>query len=152
MPSLIILLGTNVDPEYWAEKTIDILKQYSHIEKTGKSWRTKAEGSKGSPDFINRAIKISAKTSLSDWKILLKKIEKKSGREKSRNPNEPRTLDLDIVWFDGTWLENPGLKRPYGILPIADVCGDIKGPENENFKQLAIKLRKHPSILGICKN
>ena len=152
MVSLIILLGSNIKPEYWSEKIISILKVQSSIEKVGKPWKTKAEGSSSAPNFINRAIKLSGQKKIEDWKSLLKEIEKKSGRQKSNDPNSPRTLDLDIVWFDGEWVDNPGLTRPYGIIPIADVAGDLKGPDGFNLKQLAAKLRKHPSILGISKN
>ncbi|MBD61392.1 2-amino-4-hydroxy-6-hydroxymethyldihydropteridine diphosphokinase [bacterium] len=152
MVSLIILLGSNIEPEYWSEKIISILKAHSSIEKIGKPWKTKAEGSFDAPDFINRAIKISGQKKIEDWKILFKEIEKKSGRQKSNDPNSPRTLDLDIVWFDGNWIDNPGLTRPYGIIPIADVAGGLKGPDGFDLKQLAAKLRKHPSILGISKN
>ena len=152
MASLIVLLGSNVDSEYWSEEIISILQTCSSVEKIGKPWKTKAEGCADAPNFINRAIKIRGEKTIEDWKVLFKKIEKKSGRQKSNDPNQPRTLDLDIVWFDGKWIDNPGLSRPYGIIPIADVAGDLKGPDGFSLKQLAARLRKHPSILGISKN
>ncbi len=152
MSRLIILLGTNVNPEHWSKEIIKILEKHCTLDKVGRSWRTKAEGCKKSPDFINKAIKASAEMTFPEWKKLLKTIEFESGRRKSKDSNEPRTLDLDIVWFNGKWIENPGLKRPYGILPIADVSNGIKGPEGENFKKLSGRLRSHPSILGIYKS
>ena len=152
MSILIILLGTNINPEYWTEEVVKILEKHCTLEKVGRSWRTKAEGPNKAPDFINRAIKVSAKMTFNEWKTLLRKIEDNSGRKRSKDPDEPRTLDLDIVWFNNKWIENPGLKRPYGILPLADVSEGLKGPENENFKQLSSKLRNHPSIIGIYKS
>jgi 2-amino-4-hydroxy-6-hydroxymethyldihydropteridine diphosphokinase len=62
-------------------------------------------------------------------------IEEARGRERPR-PNAPRTLDLDLILFGGTVLDEPGLivphprfrDRRFVLQPLADVAPAMRDP------------------------
>lgn len=63
-------------------------------------------------DFFNSIVVL--KTSMQPKKFLeyLMRIEKKFGRNRSF-ANAPRTLDLDIIFFDGRSMKSPSLTLPH---------------------------------------
>lgn len=81
-------------------------------------------------DFYNTIIEIS--TSLQPQKLLrlLWRIEKRFGRVRSF-PNAPRTLDLDIIFFDNRKIESKELtvphaswkERPSVLIPLHSLVG-----------------------------
>ncbi len=80
------------------------------------------------PDFINAVALL--KTQLTPWVLLhcLQALELQSGRERSYK-NAPRTLDLDVIFYDDVVLDSPELtlphprwkERAFVILPLAEV-------------------------------
>jgi 2-amino-4-hydroxy-6-hydroxymethyldihydropteridine diphosphokinase len=64
------------------------------------------------PDFLNGVMVL--KTSLSPWALMrwLLWVEKRFGRRRSF-PNAPRTLDLDIIFYDDIRVNSRRLKIPH---------------------------------------
>ncbi|MBC8515083.1 2-amino-4-hydroxy-6-hydroxymethyldihydropteridine diphosphokinase [bacterium] len=147
MTEVMILLGTNINPDHWAKEGPRLLAERVEILSLGRGWRTKAEGE--GPHFVNRAIRAKAPLNKWEWRSLLKGLESEAGRPSSHEPDAPRTLDLDLVWVEGVWEKHPGLRRPYAVLPLADVVGENLGPDGESLKVVASRLRHHPTILGL---
>jgi 2-amino-4-hydroxy-6-hydroxymethyldihydropteridine diphosphokinase len=94
-------------------------------------YETAPVGGPEQPDYLNAAI-------LVDWEgtpvaLLdrLQAIEHALGRVRSV-PNAPRTLDLDILWIEGTQLETERLtvphprllERAFALRPLLDVVPD----------------------------
>jgi 2-amino-4-hydroxy-6-hydroxymethyldihydropteridine diphosphokinase len=83
----------------------------------------------GSPSFLNAVVEIE--TSLSPLVLLevLQRLEVKAGRFKNHGFHEPRTLDLDILYYGAEVLDEPALQLPhprirerYFVLkPLADI-------------------------------
>lgn len=82
--------------------------------------------------FLNAVVKAS--TNLSPQNLLkkLKLIEKQSGRKKTIT-NAPRPIDLDILLYDGLYLQNPSLTIPHprmfqrGFImnPLKEIAPDL---------------------------
>jgi len=90
----------------------------------------------GSPLFLNAVVELE--TSL-DPVILLRRLqslEMASGRPEYRGINEPRSLDLDILYCDGMSLRISGLELPHPrisersfvLTPLAEIRPDLKLP------------------------
>ena len=87
------------------------------------------------PAFLNQAVK--AETELSPAELLahLKQIETLIGRQSSFKYG-PRTIDLDILFYDQAIVETPTLRVPHPhlaerafvLLPLADLEPDLMHP------------------------
>ena len=69
-------------------------------------------GPPGQPDYANAAVLVE--TSLAPRALLreLQRIELEAGRERTVRDG-PRTLDLDILWWEGRIIHEPGLHVPH---------------------------------------
>jgi 2-amino-4-hydroxy-6-hydroxymethyldihydropteridine diphosphokinase len=87
------------------------------------------------PPFFNIALK--GRTSLvpADLLAYLKLLEKKLGRQKAKRYG-PRTIDLDILFYDERVVDSPDLQIPHPrlperafvLLPLADIAPDLVHP------------------------
>lgn len=106
-------LGSNLgDREEFIKKAISEIKKIADVNKKSKIYETSPLGYKDQGDFLNMVIQV--KTNLTPQKLLkeLMEIEKKLGR-KRRMKNGPRTIDIDILTFGNTIVDEPNLKIPH---------------------------------------
>jgi len=102
------------------------------IEKTSSLYVTAPVGYDDQPDFVNAVC--SVRTSLDGVSLLavLNRIEADFGRERTFR-NAPRTLDLDIIDFDGIFSSDPHLtlphprahERSFVMKPLAEILPDF---------------------------
>jgi len=88
----------------------------------------------GSPLFLNGVLELG--TSLEPLILLqrLQSLEAASGRPEYRGINEPRTLDLDLLYCDEMTLQLPELELPHPriaerlfvLAPLAEIRPDLK--------------------------
>lgn len=89
------------------------------------------------PDRYLNAV-LSARTNLSPEELLslCLTIERENGRQRSVR-NAPRTLDLDLLFYDDLCLETPDLtlphprmhERAFVLAPFADIAPDAVHPK-----------------------
>jgi 2-amino-4-hydroxy-6-hydroxymethyldihydropteridine diphosphokinase len=105
-----------------------ILKQSSIFE-------TEAWGFKDQPAFFNQALCIETALSPQDLMATLLAIEVAMGRERLI-PLGPRTIDLDIIYYNQTIVDTPGLSIPHPKLaernfvlaPLVEIAPDFEHP------------------------
>lgn len=87
----------------------------NHLLQQSSFYLTEPWGYRDQDDFINLAIEL--KTSFSPLKLLyfLQGIEKKLARDK-KGTWGPRTIDLDILFYNDQKLESPQLTLPHPLL------------------------------------
>jgi 2-amino-4-hydroxy-6-hydroxymethyldihydropteridine diphosphokinase len=137
---ILIALGANLPSP--AGKPLDTLNaalagfadRSITIEKRSGFYRSSAWPDPNDPPFINAVAAV--RTNLSPPALLatLHKVESSFGRERSE-PNAPRTLDLDILDYDGRieqgppQLPHPRMEgRGFVLLPLRDVAPDWRHP------------------------
>ena len=140
MPTVqaVVALGSNLDdPEAHVRRGFDDIDALPRTRVLARSslHRTKPVGYADQPDFINACALVE--TRLAPRALLegLLAIEKKHGRVREI-PNGPRTLDLDIVLYGGTQVDEPGLhiphprahERQFVIAPLLEVWPDAVIP------------------------
>lgn len=143
----VIALGSNLaNPTEQVRAALAELDAHPHIrlEKVSSLYLTAPVGYDDQPDFVNAVCTV--KTSLDGVALLaeLNRIEAEFGRERTFR-NAPRTLDLDIIDFDGIRSDNPHLtlphprahERSFVMLPLAEILPDFELGEHCRAADLA---------------
>lgn len=115
---------------------IDRLPQ-TRVVQCSRSYRTPAWGMTDQPDFINAVAQLH--TGLAARTLLegLQAIERRLGRDRTQDVRwGPRTLDLDVLLYGDSSMDEPGLTVPHPrmhlrafvLLPLADIAPDLVLP------------------------
>ena len=105
------------------------------IQKQSSIFETEAWGMKDQPAFYNQALCIETTLSPQELMAMLLAIEVSMGRERLI-PLGPRTIDLDIIYFNQTVIDTPGLNIPHPRLalrnfvlaPLVEIAPDFEHP------------------------
>jgi 2-amino-4-hydroxy-6-hydroxymethyldihydropteridine diphosphokinase len=116
---IYLLLGSNLGERMvWLEKAQTLIGQeLGPIRAASSLYETAAWGMENQAPFLNQVVAIDSMLAPED---LLKKclfIENKLGRERLQKWG-PRTLDLDILYYDDLVLDTPGLRLPHPQLHL----------------------------------
>jgi 2-amino-4-hydroxy-6-hydroxymethyldihydropteridine diphosphokinase len=109
----IISIGSNIDPEKNVEKALQKLEQIVQVRKKSSFTYTKPLLFKDQPEFLNGVVLVETSRDKGELNQQLKLIEKKIGRVRTPNKNGPRTIDLDIIIFDGRVVDNDYYEREF---------------------------------------
>ena len=133
MPEALIALGGNVgDTRETLDRAIEALCDGDLVRLLARSsdHRTPPWGVTDQPPFINCAI--VAITALSPLDLLARAqaVERQFGRDRSKEQRwGPRTLDIDLIAYDGVTLDTPeltlphprALERGFVLMPLAEI-------------------------------
>jgi 2-amino-4-hydroxy-6-hydroxymethyldihydropteridine diphosphokinase len=145
MAVVYIALGSNMDsPHGQLDSALEAITQQPDMELTALSSRYQtAPIGPQQPDFINAAAELS--TDLSPLALLdaLQAIEQQQNRVRSIHWG-PRTLDLDILFYDNLLMDNERLiiphprigERAFVLVPLADLNPQLTLPSGETVAQL----------------
>ena len=111
--SCIIGIGSNIDAETNISKMLEILKSHVEIIKVSSFIKTKPIGIENQPDYMNGAVKISTELNKEDLTVLLKSIEDQMGRDRTAPRFGARTIDLDIVVWNGEIVDDDYYTRDF---------------------------------------
>jgi GTP cyclohydrolase I len=135
MKDVIISLGSNIDRERHLPEAIRLIRRNRQID-VYKVSRFFESDSIGGPDdapaYFNVALWACTDLEPGELRDALRGIEGVLGRRRDGDPNDPRTIDLDITYYQGVtedfgdWrLPDPqALTVPHVAVPIADVAPD----------------------------
>ncbi len=130
-----IALGSNVgDRLGWlkkAAKALEVIADFSQPVLRAPVYETEPEGcAPGTPSFYNTVVEIGFYGGALLLLERLQRIEQAFGRPAEREKNEPRTLDLDLLYAGRTVLHTPELELPHPRLasrrfvlqPLAEIA------------------------------
>lgn len=109
----IIGMGSNVSPEANVSKAKRFLKKHCLFLGESKFVKTKPVGYKEQNDFLNGAVVVATPQNRSQFKSTLKKIEAQLGRKRQANFYGPRTIDLDILVWNGKVVDRDFYTRNF---------------------------------------
>ncbi|MCK4591782.1 MAG: 2-amino-4-hydroxy-6-hydroxymethyldihydropteridine diphosphokinase [Candidatus Latescibacteria bacterium] len=129
MTTIYIGLGSNLDDrEAFINQAVEKLSQKIQILSVSSLYETAPLGVTQQPPFLNAVLK--ANTSFSPRELLnfTQLIEKRLGRKRTQ-PWSPRTVDLDLLFYDDLVLEEPNLiiphprlhQRAFVLIPLCEI-------------------------------
>jgi len=127
----IILIGSNIEPEKNFKKCIELLSNLAVIKKASNVWKTEAIGSDG-PDFLNAAVQIYTPLDAESIRSsIINPIEIELKRIRTADKNAPRTIDLDLIVFNGKILDEDIWNKLFVALPVSEILPDLKTDSGE---------------------
>lgn len=106
MNTVILGIGSNINPEVNIQKMLVILAEKCTVLSRSSLVTTKPIGIEDQPDFVNGAVKLETSLEQEELKTWLKSVEDRLGRDRSLPKFGPRPMDLDIVVWNGTIIDD----------------------------------------------
>jgi 2-amino-4-hydroxy-6-hydroxymethyldihydropteridine diphosphokinase len=126
MHKAVISLGSNIQPQDNIAQTRMILAQKYKVIAESKFVPTKPIGPVQQPDFLNGVVYIETNHSLEPLKRDLQLIEQSLKRVRTKDKYAPRTIDLDIVVWDGQIIDQDFYTRTYLKAAVLEVLPQLK--------------------------
>ena len=109
----LLSVGSNIEPENNVAAGIEILKREQNVIDISRFAFTKPIGFQQQDDFYNGAIFIKTTLNREGFNLYLKEVEKRLGRIKGSIKSGPRTIDLDIIIWNGKIVHPDYEKQSY---------------------------------------
>lgn len=157
--SVFLSAGSNMgDREEHLQNGVEALKNSAAVRKVRVSdfFLTKPYGGVEQEDFLNGAIALETLLSPEELLILLHGIEEKEQRERLVRWG-PRTLDLDIIFYDNLVYESDTLiiphvdmqNRYFVLRPLAELAPNLRHPVyRRTVSELLRQLRREEDKYG----
>lgn len=135
MVKVYVSVGSNIDRERNVESALAALRdEYGELEQS-RIFETQAVGFDGDP-FYNLVVAFETDQSPQQVAATFDRIEDAHGRDRSGGKFSSRSLDLDLLLYGDTILDEPGLKLPrpeildyaFVLQPLAEIAGELKHP------------------------
>ncbi len=125
MNRIVIGLGSNIDAESNIEKARTILKTEHSFLKESRFITTSPVGFTDQPDFVNGAFLIESDLDFDQMKVYLREVESRLHRVRSENKYGPRTIDLDIVVWNGRIVDDDYYTRDFLKNAVHEILPDL---------------------------
>ncbi len=102
---VIVGLGSNIDPMPHIQKAIDQIEEKFTGLTQSPLLKTAPLGFSDQNDFVNGAIRFFTDLNRADLKTWLRNLENALGRIRTENKDGPRTIDLDILVWNGKLID-----------------------------------------------
>ncbi|HEY61437.1 MAG TPA: 2-amino-4-hydroxy-6-hydroxymethyldihydropteridine diphosphokinase [Anaerolineae bacterium] len=114
---------------------LDILERNSILKKKSSIYETDPWGYEEQPAFLNQVVEIEVNLEPLDLLMFLKSIEALLGRKPTFR-NGPRTIDLDILFYDDRIIVEDQIviphlfieERAFVLVPMAEIAPGYKHP------------------------
>lgn len=121
-------LGSNIQPEINILRAIDLLKKYGEIQKVSTVWESESVGAPG-PNYLNVCLLfVSSHTEVELKEQVIHTIETQLGRIRAENKYIPRTIDIDIILFDGKAINAKDWESAFVMVPLAEIYPEYQYP------------------------
>lgn len=109
----IIAVGSNIDAERNIALMLQMINEKAQLEKISEMVTTEPIGITDQPIFTNGAIRVTTPLEKEALTLFLKEVEDRLGRDRSLPRFGPRTMDLDIVVWNGEIVDDDYYTRDF---------------------------------------
>ena len=126
-------LGSNLaEPRKQVEKALQMLSDLPRTNRLARSklYATEPWGNRDQPGFVNAVAVLDTQLSARELLDALLSIERQAGRERNGERWGPRILDLDILLYGDSRIDEPALhvphprlhERAFVLVPLAELA------------------------------
>jgi len=119
---VVIGAGSNIAPEVHIPLAREKIRHAHRILGESDWVETEPVGFERQPNFINGAFLIETDMKRSELKVWLRDVESMLGRIRTANRNGPRTIDLDLVVWDGEIQDSDFFSRDFLKRAVIQLC------------------------------
>jgi 2-amino-4-hydroxy-6-hydroxymethyldihydropteridine diphosphokinase len=136
MNKVYLLLGSNEgDRMLWMERAIQSVAGFGEVVERSAVYETAAWGIKEQSSFLNMVILVETELSPEEVLSRIQRIENELGRQRTVQWG-PRTLDIDILFYNNEVIRTPELTVPHPFLqerrftlaPLAEIAPELEHP------------------------
>lgn len=143
-----LLLGSNIRPEQNLPHAAARLREQLTVRAASRVWQSAAVGASG-PDFLNGAMFVSTPLQAADLRSrVLRPLEAQMGRVRTQDKNAPRTIDVDIVVFDGLVVDPALWRYAHVAIPVAELLPDLLNEDGQSLMDVAFHLGRDTHIVA----
>ncbi len=135
-------LGSNLgDGQQTLNSALQHLTEHPSIQllKHSRFYSSKPHGPQNQPDYVNAVACVTTELSAMDLLHALFAIEQAHDRQRDGTHWGPRTLDLDLLLYGNTIIDEPTLKVPHPYLcersfvvyPLSELTPDLILPDGK---------------------
>ena len=145
-----LALGSNIEPERHLREAVKRLAQHGQVRALSTVWETAPVGFADQPNFLNAVVLLATPLTAQALRAeAIPAVEAALGRARTGNKFGPRTIDIDLVLFNGEVLDlgrrhipDPEIAtRPYLAVPLAEIAPDYVHPETgQTLRAMAASL------------
>ncbi|ATX78777.1 2-amino-4-hydroxy-6-hydroxymethyldihydropteridine diphosphokinase [Mariprofundus aestuarium] len=139
MSEVLIGMGSNINPEFHLQKAAAALRCEFDAVCFSSVYRSEAVGMQGA-DFLNACCRFESELSPDRIKARLKELEDAQGRDRSEGSWKSRTLDLDVLMYDGEVLDDELYRYAHAYVPAAELVA-VKSPGDMTGSVTLMELR-----------
>lgn len=136
--TVCLLLGSNIDPATNLVQAVNLLASQLTLLQSSSVWQSPSVGSSG-PDYLNAAV--TALTDLDAQQLkqkVLHPTEAALGRVRTENKFADRTLDIDLILFDGQVVDEDALYQSHCVVPISEIMPSYIREGGKMLKDIAV--------------
>jgi len=136
-------LGSNIEPEINLVNAIELLHSYGEIQKVSSAWESRSVGA-AAANYLNACVSFVSPFMQTELKErIIRPIEAQLRRKRSENKYVSRTIDIDIVLFDGKPCNDNFWRFAFVIVPLAEIYPEYQNPlTKESILRTAARLRQ----------
>ena len=136
MGTAYVALGSNLgDRLATMRAAVRRIEELGQVEAVSSVYETEPVGFEAQPPFLNAVLRLRTALAPDELIASLLDIEADFGRSRSFK-DAPRTLDLDLLFYDGLVLDNATLllphprlhQRAFVLVPLAEIAPHLVHP------------------------
>jgi len=141
-----LLLGSNIEPAKNIPKAVNLLREKLTLLKASSVWES-ASIDCCYPDYLNLALLVSTHLDAKQLKEqVLRPLEAQMGRVRTEDKNASRTIDLDVILFDGEVLDQDIWQHVHQAVPVGELFPGLLSEAGESLKDVARRLAQFTPI------
>jgi 2-amino-4-hydroxy-6-hydroxymethyldihydropteridine diphosphokinase len=147
-------VGSNLEPARNLRQAVEGLLRSEPVLGVSSAWETRPVGSAG-PNFLNACVWMSTRLLPAEFAAqVIHPVEVELKRVRQPDKFAPRTIDVDVILWDGKPAKLENWTHAYTIVPLAELLPDLTHPHTgESLAAASIRLqaqewiRRRPEVL-----
>ena len=131
-----IAVGSNIDPEANIPRALDLLRAQVRVTGISTAYRVPAFDRTDQADFVNAVAAVETTLGSRQLKFeVLRPIESQLGRVRTADRFADRTIDLDLILYGDSVIDEADLRvpdadiaRPFVAGPLLELAGEVVLP------------------------